>query len=191
MTDLFDFSTFPTLTSERVVLRELEPGDAADVFVWRSDPEVQKYNSEPMTDVGEASALIDELRRDFSAQRAIAWALTHRGDGRALGLFGFVSWERFHQRANVGYDLRRDYWGRGLATEALDAMLEFGFTRMRLNRVEAMTIADNYRSVRLLQRLGFQREGLRREHSLEEDGAFHDGAVYGLLKREYRPSRMP
>ncbi|MGW0232098.1 GNAT family N-acetyltransferase [Actinopolymorpha singaporensis] len=188
MTDTFDFPTFPTLTSERVVLRQFEPEDAADLFVWRSDPEVQKYNSEPMRDVRQAAQLIEDLRREYSAQRSIHWAVTLSGEGRAVGLFGFVSWERFHHRAEAGYDLRRDHWGRGIATEALGAMLRFGFTRMRLNRVEAQTIADNHESVRLLQRLGFHREGLRRAYSLEEDGTYHDGAIYGLLRRDYRPS---
>ena len=189
MADIFDFSAFPTLTTDRVVLRELEPSDAADVFVWRSDPVVQKYNSEPMREVAQAAALIDELRGDFAAERAIEWAVTLPRDGRAIGLFGFVSWQRCHHRANIGYDLRRDHWGRGIATAALDAILRFGFERMGLHRVEATTIADNHGSVRLLGRLGFQREGLRREHSLEEDGTYHDGAVYGLLRQEYRPVR--
>jgi [ribosomal protein S5]-alanine N-acetyltransferase len=188
VTDIFDFSTFPTLTTQRLVLRDLEPDDAPALFVWRSDPEVQKYNSEPMRDVAEAAALIDELRGEYAARSAIHWAVTLRGDGRAIGLFGFVSWERYHHRADIGYDLRRDCWGRGIATEALDAMLRFGFTRMRLNRVEAQTIADNHGSVRLLLGHGFRRDGLRRAYSLEEDGTFHDGAIYGLLHDEYRPA---
>ncbi|MEQ4206832.1 GNAT family N-acetyltransferase [Actinopolymorpha sp. B9G3] len=189
MTGLFDFSAFPRLTTERTVLREWQPGDAADLFVWRSDPEVQRYNSEPMRDVTEAAQLIDELRGAYSAQRGIFWAVTHRGDGRAIGLFGFNSWERRHRRAAIGYDLRRNYWGRGIATEALAAILSFGFTRMDLNRVEAETIADNHASVRRLQRLGFQREGLRRAYTVEEDGTFHDSAIYGLLASDYRRLR--
>jgi [ribosomal protein S5]-alanine N-acetyltransferase len=185
VTDSFDFSTFPTLTNGQVMLRELEPDDAPDLFVWRSDPEVQKYNSEPMRDVGEAAALINELRRAYSAQNVIHWAVALTTDSRAIGLFGFNSWDRFHHRAEIGYDLRRDYWGRGIATEALDAIVHFGFTRMQLNRIEAQTIADNHRSVRLLQGLGFQREGLRRAYSMEDDGNYHDGAIYGLLRRDY------
>ncbi|MEQ7004989.1 GNAT family protein [Actinopolymorpha sp. B17G11] len=106
-----------------------------------------------------------------------------------MGLFGFNSWERHHRRAAIGYDLRRNYWGRGIATEALAAILSFGFTRMDLNRVEAETIADNHASVRRLQRLGFQREGLRRAYTVEEDGTFHDSAIYGLLASDYRRLR--
>lgn len=186
MTDSFDFSTFPTLTGERIVLRELTPDDAADVFVWRSDPVVQRYNSVPLRSVSEAGALIDQLRAEYGVRTSIHWAVTLRDEDRALGLFGFVGWQPGHRRADIGYDLRRDHWGRGLATEALDALLRFGFTRLELNRVEAQTIADNHESVRLLRRFGFQREGLRRSYSLEEDGLFHDGAIYGLLRSEFR-----
>lgn len=70
---------------------------------------------------------------------------------------------------------------RRLATEALAAILAYGFSELGLHRVEAQTVADNEESVRLLDRLGFQREGTRRGHSFEEDGLFHDEAIYGLL----------
>ncbi|GAB3742966.1 GNAT family N-acetyltransferase [Microlunatus parietis] len=186
MPEIFDFTTFPTLTSERLVLRAPEPDDAADLFVWRSDPVVQRYNSEPMREVAEAAALIAELRREYADRRAIHWLVTLRDDDRPVGLFGYVGWAPGHHRADVGYDLRRDHWGRGIATEALDLLLRFGFDRMDLNRVEAQTIADNHESVRLLERLGFRRDGLRRSYSLEEDGTYHDGAIYGLLRHEYR-----
>lgn len=185
MADLFDFSTFPTLTTERLVLRELTPDDTNDLFEFRSDFEVQKYNSEPMRDPAEAAELIELLRTEYVAQQAIRWGVTLIGEGKVRGLFGFNSWERFHHRADIGYDMSRSYWGRGIATEALNALLEFGFTRMELNRVEAVTIADNHESVRLLGRFAFVREGLRRSYSLEEDGTYHDGAIYGLLREDY------
>jgi ribosomal-protein-alanine N-acetyltransferase len=183
--DTFDFSMFPTLSSGQVVLREWQPDDAADLFVWRSDPEVQRFNSAPMQDVAEAAELIKMMRSGYAAHLSIHWAVALAGNPRAIGLFGFSLWDRFHNRAEVGYDLRRDDWGRGIATQALQALLEFGFTRMHLNRVEAQTIADNHESVRLLQRIGFRREGLRRAYSLEDDGIYHDGAIYGLLRDEF------
>ena len=168
---------FPTLAGERTVLRELDLADSDDLFAFRSDPEVQRYNSAPMQDPAEASALIDELRAEYAAQQAVYWAVTLRGDSRVLGLMGLAAWEKYHCRAEIGYDLRRDQWGRGIATDAVRAILTFGFTRLDLHRVEAQTIADNHASVRLLQRLGFQLEGVRREYSWEEDGTFHDSAV--------------
>ena len=183
--DEFDFSSFPTLGTDRVVLREWTASDAADLFVFRSDPEAQRFNSAPMQDVSEAAALIEHLRAEYAAQRMIQWAVTLREDDRAIGLFGFNYWERFHRRAEIGYDLARAHWGRGIATEALGAVLRFGFDDMRLHRVETETIADNHASVRLLGRFDFQLEGLRREYSLEDDGAYHASAVYGLLAQEH------
>ena len=100
----------------------------------------------------------------------------------ALGLFGYHRWYHYHRRADIGYDLARELWGQGLATEALTAAIRFGFSDMQLNRIEAQTIADNEPSTRLLGRLGFAREGTRRRYSWEEDGTFHDGAIYGLLR---------
>ena len=185
---VFDYNSFPTLTTERLVLRELKPADAEDVFVFRSDPEGQKHNSEPMKQVSESLGLIDGLRVGYAARRQLYWAVTLKDQNKALGLFGFNYWERGHHRAEIGYDLARAYWGQGIATEALKAILQFGFERMELHRIETVTIADNFASVRLLERFGFRREGTRREYSLEHDGIYHDSAVYGLLQSEYAES---
>jgi ribosomal-protein-alanine N-acetyltransferase len=182
------FAAFPVLTTRRLVLRELVPEDAPDVFRFRSDAEEQYFNSEPLRQVPEALALIEELRAGYAAGRMIQWGVTLAGEGRVVGLMGFNSWERGHRRADIGYDLARPLWGRGLAGEAVAAIVRFGFERMALNRIEAFTIADNVRSVRLLERLGFRREGVRRELTLEADGQWHDGTIYGLLRREYAPA---
>jgi ribosomal-protein-alanine N-acetyltransferase len=184
----FAFEAFPVLTTARLVLRDLRPEDAPDVFRFRSDAEEQYFNSEPLRAPAEALALIEELRADYAARRGIQWAVTLAGEGRVVGLMGFNAWERGHRRADLGYDLARPLWGRGYGREAVAAIVRFGFERMALNRIEAFTIADNVRSVRLLERLGFRREGLRRELTLEADGRFHDGTIYGLLRREYAPA---
>lgn len=182
---MFDFSAFPVLSTDRLVLREWVPSDAADMFSFRSDPVAQIYNSEPMREVSEATALIEGFRADFTAGERIQWAVTVRPDDRPVGTFGFNSWQRFHRHAELGYDLARTHWGRGLAYEGVAAIVGFGFAEMGLHRIECQTILDNVRSVRLLERLGFQREGVRREYSLEEDGVFHASTVWGLLEQEY------
>ena len=185
VTTVFDFSAFPTLMTDRLILRGFQVDDAADLFAFRSDPEEQKFNSQPMKDLDESVTLIDEIRQAYARQSAVHWAVALAETGRVIGLFGLGAWERYHRRAEVGYDLAADYWGRGLATEALAAILSFGFQEMQLNRVEAQTIVDNLASVRLLLRLGFRQEGVRREYSWEEDGAFHDSAIYGLLRGDH------
>jgi ribosomal-protein-alanine N-acetyltransferase len=184
-TDGFDFSSFPTLTTERLTLRELLLSDAPDLLVFRGDPRVQRYNGPVLRDIGEVQALIAELHAEYAARKGICWAVTLRERDTVLGLFGFHDWDAYHRRAEIGYDLAHAYWGRGIGSEAVRAIVRFGFERMDLNRIYASTIADNHESVRLLEKVGFQREGTRRQHSWEEDGTFHDSAIYGLLRHEY------
>ncbi|MFI7666935.1 GNAT family N-acetyltransferase [Nocardia sp. NPDC049526] len=180
---VFDFSAFPVLETERLVLREWHPADASDIFVFRSDPIAQRYNSSPHRDVSDAQALINTLRTAYAAEEQIQWAITRR-DNRPIGLFGFNSWQRFHRRAEIGYDLARPHWGQGIATEALTAILRFGFDHMHLHRIQAHTIATNEPSIRLLTRLGFHRDAVLREYSLEDDGHFHDSTIWSLLEGE-------
>ena len=180
----FDFSTFPVLKTTRLVLRELYEGDADDIFVFRSDPEVQKYNGVPMADVAEVAGMVQFSRDQFAGQHGLLWAVERTDDHRVVGLVG-LSYDSYHARASAGYDFARQVWGRGLATEALQAVIRFGFEQMGLNRIEAETIADNAASVRVLEKLGFTCEGIRKEYSLEDDGVYHDDAIYALLRQQY------
>jgi ribosomal-protein-alanine N-acetyltransferase len=183
--EMFDHTTFPTLTTERLRLREVRAPDAADVLAFRGDPIVQRFDDPPIHTLDEATAFIGEVREELRAGEGIVWAVALVDEETVVGLVGFHEWDRYHRRAEVGYGLARTYWGRGIASEALRAILRFGFDEMELNRVFARTIADNHASVRLLERLGFQREGTQRAHPLEDDGMFHDSAVFGLLAAEF------
>ncbi|MCB8944862.1 MAG: GNAT family N-acetyltransferase [Ardenticatenaceae bacterium] len=182
---IFDFTLFPTLTTERLVLRQVGHSDAADVLVSFGDFEVQKYNG-PVLDLDGVHDLIaNEIRAGYENKESLVWGITRGGEDRVMGMIGLWRWSRRNRRVILGYDLARVYWGKGYATEGITAVLNFAFTQMNLNRVEAYTIADNHRSVRLLERLGFMREGTRRNHSWEDDGTFHDSAIYGLLSGDW------
>ncbi len=176
----------PALVTDRLRLREPVAGDAASLFVFRSDPEVQKYNSDPMVEVSEALELIAEVKAEWPAQTGACWVITFPNEDVALGLVGFHDWNRRHRRVAIGYDMARAYWGQGIATEAIAAMLRFGFEYMHLNRIEATTLVVNTRSTTMLERLGFRLEGVRREYVLEDDGKYYDSALYALLRQEYR-----
>ncbi len=186
---VFDFGAFPVTSTPRLILRQLTVADAPDVLVFRGDPYAQRFNSEPLTTLDQSIALIGEVNDAYRERSGVTWAVVDVPTNRTIGIFGLNGWDRHHRRAEVGYDLAKEFWGRGLATEALGAILTFGFRSMDLNRIEAATIADNLESIRLLDRAGFVREGTRREHSLEDDSAFHDAAIYGLLRREF-PARQ-
>ena len=182
---VFDFITFPVLMTERLTLREFRRSDAADVLIFRGDPIVQKYDDPIIHTKVEAQTFIDELHEEYRAREGISWAVTRSDLGVVVGIFGLYHWSRHHRRAEAGYGLAHAYWGQGIASEALRAILRFGFEQFNLNRIYAQTIADNHESVRLLERLGFRREGTFHKHSWEDDGTFHDSAMYGLLREEF------
>jgi len=90
---MFDYTTFPVLTTERLVLRESRVDDAADVLVFRSDRVAQRFNSEPLGALTDAVALINELRDGYASQNAVQWVLARRETGRVVGIFGLDDWE--------------------------------------------------------------------------------------------------
>ena len=179
---------FPSLVTERLILRDVRASDAADVLVFRGDPIVQRFDDPVIHTETEAEALIDELNVEYQARAGITWAVALADHDLVVGLFGLHDWDHYHRRAEAGYGMARAYWGQGLASEALRAILLFAFEQLDLNRIYARTIADNHESVRLLERLGFRREGTQRAHSWEEDGSFHDSAIYGILAKEFAAS---
>lgn len=183
-----DFSTFPTLTTPRLVLRQIRPEDAADLFAFLSDPEVQKYDSDPpLREMAEADAEIERRSAWHAARQAISWGVTLRGEDRVIGCIGFYFWDRHTYKTELGYTVARPYWRRGIATEALRAVARYGFESLRLHRINVDTRMDNLASVRLMQKLGFVHEGVRRECILNEDGTYQNWGIYGLLEQEYRP----
>jgi ribosomal-protein-alanine N-acetyltransferase len=181
----FDFGDFPVLHAARVDLGELEPKSAEDIFAFRSDPEVQLYNSAPHQALEDTLHFIDEQRERYRLRDGIMWAVTLREARRVIGSVSVSDWDRYHRRASIGYDLARDHWGRGLAQEALREVLRFGFEHLALNRVEIWTATENLRSVALAERLGFSPDGTLRRRILEDDGQFHDCAVFGLLRSDW------
>lgn len=181
-----DDSGFPVLETERLVLRRPEISDARDVLVFRGDPIVQKYDDPAIHTIQEAEEFIHELLDEYRAQEGISWVVELKESKTVIGAFGFHHWDPGHRRAEAGYGIAYAYWGQGFGSEALKAMLRYGFEILNLNRIYAGTIADNFESVRLLERNGFQREGTRRKHSWEDDGTFHDSAIYGLLVDEFK-----
>jgi ribosomal-protein-alanine N-acetyltransferase len=178
----FDFSSFPSLTTPRLRLREIVSADADDVFELRSDEQTQRLNLEPMQYPGEAHYLIDWMHSSFQRRTMLQWGITLRGDDRVIGICGLHDIRQELSRSEVGYDLRREYWRQGIMTEAMRAVIAFAFDVVRLNRLYAQTRADNLASIRLLEKLAFQREGTLRAHLRDRvSGCFVDEIIFGLL----------
>jgi ribosomal-protein-alanine N-acetyltransferase len=175
----------PTLETPRLRLRPVTPADDDALFAVFSDPEGMRYWShEPLADLAAARAYRAKMEEGFRDRALFQWVIADRADDRLVGTTTVFGWEQAHRRAELGYLLGRAHWGRGLAQEAVRAVLAFGFGAMHLHRVEADVDPENAASVRLLERLGFTREGFLPERWFTY-GEFRHTYLYGLLARDF------
>ena len=178
----------PRLNGKRVNLRGLTESDAAAIFAIFGDPEVIRYwSSPPLTDIAAATELVKDTQRGFEDRSLFEWGTAVTDSDEIIGTCTLLNLDPAHKRAEVGYAVRRDYWGKGYAKEALELLLTYAFGPLGLHRLEADVHPANIASIRLLERQGFRREGYLRErwHHL---GKIEDGVFFGLLKHEWTPS---
>jgi ribosomal-protein-alanine N-acetyltransferase len=181
MAERFDFDSFPVLETPRLVLRELQPDDAQALMAVFGDAEVLRYHDlEPFSSAEQVQQMIERLHAAFAGKQRWRWGIALRDSDQIIGTGGFVSWNRAWALGELGYDLARASWGQGLMTEALRAMIQFGFAHMGLHRIEAEVMPANRASVRVLEKLGFQYEGTLRGRGYWK-GAYHDLMVYALV----------
>jgi RimJ/RimL family protein N-acetyltransferase len=173
----------PTIEAGSVRLRWLTQADAPALFAIFCDPEVTRYfGLATFEDLDAARELIAEIHEDFRERELFEWGI--EADGRLVGTCTLAHLDEDHRRAELGFALARTEQGKGYMRAALPALLDFAFERLGLHRVYADTDPRNERSIRALERLGFRREGLLREHYLVH-GEAQDGVLYGLLRSEW------
>ncbi len=176
------------LATPRLRLRWLEEGDAAAQFALFSDPKVVRYwSSGPWTDMAQADEQVAKTLAGYRDGSGVRFGIEL--DGRLIGNVCLFAFSEQNRRCELGYVLGSAYWGHGYATEALGASLEYGFRELGLNRVEADIDPRNGASARVLERLGFCKEGYMPERWIV-NGETADTAVYGLLKRQWDARRV-
>ncbi len=141
------------LETERLSLRELTLEDGPAVLAHFGDPDVTRYmDIDPCPDLAAARDIITFHMRDSG----LRWGVSERQSGAFIGTCGYHCWDASGARAEIGFDLARTHWGRGLMREAVTAALTFGFESMELSAVTAFAERANTRSIRLLEHLGFE-----------------------------------
>lgn len=180
------FEKFPVLETERLLLRDITTEDAEDILAFFSDCQVMRYyGSNPKKTIGEIEDLIKRLRDGYESRVRIRWGITLKGSGRIIGTCGFHNMDMDDRRAEIGYELARDYWRQGIMSEAVSKVIDYGFGEMSINRIEAFYDPKNEASERLLKKLGFQVEGCLRKYSFYSS-EFKDAVVCSILKDEYK-----
>jgi ribosomal-protein-alanine N-acetyltransferase len=156
-------SVFPSLHTERLDLIEIRQNHLNDIFLLFNNKEVTEfYNLLPLQAEKEAQELLDWFQKRFSAGLGIRWGIALKGTENIIGTIGFNNFTR-HHKANIGYDLQVSYWNKGYMTEALQAVIHFGFEELEINRIEAEVIPGNISSEKVLEKLNFKQEGNLRD----------------------------
>jgi ribosomal-protein-alanine N-acetyltransferase len=181
----------PTLHTARLELRPFADADADDLFALHSSAHVLRYwDAPPWGERARAERFIAACRQLAAEGAGARLAIGRASDGAFLGWCGLTRWNPDFRSAALGYCLRDAAWGHGYATEAARALLQWAFATLDLNRVQAEADTRNAASARVLEKLGFLREGTLREDCVV-NGEVSDSWVYGLLRREWRPSPEP
>lgn len=179
------FNAFPDLETERLILRQVMEKDVDQLFKILSDAEVAKFDYfYPVTSKEEVMKFINRYRQELEEGEEITWGIIERNTNRLIGTCCMGDFDEGARRAEIGYDIAQVEWGKGYATEAIRAVIDFGFNAMDLNRIEATITPGNDSSVRVLRKLDFVQEGIVRERDLIK-GKLEDGIIMAVLKRDY------
>ena len=178
----------PTLLTPRLRLRPVTSADADALYALHSNAHVLRYwDSPPWTEPARAERFIAASRQLAEDGSGARLAIDRVDDGAFLGWCGLTRWNPTYRSASMGYCLNEAAWGLGYATEAAHAVLRWAFDTLDLNRVQAEADTRNAASARVLEKLGFLREGTLREDCVV-NGEVSDSWVYGLLRRDWQPS---
>ncbi|MEZ4594949.1 MAG: GNAT family protein [Chloroflexota bacterium] len=183
--------TFPQLETERLLLREyhLDETDQMALFRIFSDSRVTRYyNLKTFTDPDEALHLLHKRHDRFWQGRGIRWAIVPKGHDELIGSCGFNALNYKTKVGELGYELARPYWQRGIMSEAVGAIVAYGFHHLPLKRIEAWVMPQNRASANLLLKLGFQSEGILEKKGYWQ-GRFHDLELFSLLAEQWHTAQ--
>lgn len=176
-----NFTPFPELKTERLVLRRILMEDAQALFEMRSDERVMQFLDRPRAkSIADAENLIRLIDHDIENNIGITWGVSLTGTSRLIGTMGFWNITKAHFRAEIGYLLHPDFQGKGLMIESAKKTIDFGFREMELHSIEANINPNNLRSAKMLEKCGFVKEAHFRENYYY-DGKFLDSVIYSLL----------
>ena len=176
---------FPILKTPRLLLRAINYSDAQLVHRNLSDCYTVLYSNtrEPPT-LEKIHQIIDIWEKNFRNQQGIRWGITIIEKNIVIGSCGYKNINKKHRRAEIGYEISGEYRRKGLMSEALNAVIQYGFEVIKLNRVEATVNYDNLPSILLLNKLGFSEEVILREYEFGQDNVI-DLKIFSLLQKDF------
>ncbi len=178
-------ANLPTIETERLLLRKITLNDASDMFEYASNPQVSEYTMwSTHTSIEDTKYFLKSLTKMYKRRELVDWGIVHKAEKKFIGTCGFVEWSMTHSRAEIGYALSARYWREGYMSEAVNAIIEFGFREMLLNRIVGRCEVNNIASARVMEKVGMQLEGILRQQ-LFVKGRYWDLKIYSILREDF------
>lgn len=178
-----NFHPFQNLETERLLLRRIDVNDADAVLELRGNPETMKYIPRPLAKNREdALEHIAMIEAKIESNEGINWGITLKNNPKLIGIIGHYRIRPQDYRSEIGYMLLPDFHGKGIISEAIKAVVNYGFKEMKLHSIEAILDPDNLGSEKVLQKNGFVKEAHLKENEYYE-GRFLDTVIYSLLNK--------
>ena len=178
------FTQFPRLESERLLFRKILLSDANELYLIRSNDDVMRFmDTKKMESINEAEKMIASIEESFKNGTGINWGIIEKSSNRFIGYFGFWRIVSEHCRAEIGYALDPNCWGKGYMIETLKTLIKFSFKEMKMHSIEANVNPANGNSIKLLEKIGFKKEAYFRENFLYNN-TFYDSIIYSLLEKD-------
>lgn len=181
------FEQFPILKSDDFVLKKIEDHHLDDVYEIYSNDNVFEYcGIIPKHNRDTVKNMIGHFERDFTKRSRVKWGVFASTDSdRLLGIIELLDFNLKINMVSIGYFLAEAQWGRGIATEAVRMLVEFLFTDVNVNRIQAEVMPANENSKKVLLKNGFIKEGMLRQATLWSGKGVVDLEIYSILKEDY------
>jgi [ribosomal protein S5]-alanine N-acetyltransferase len=171
---------FPQLTTENLLLRQIIPADQQFIFEGLSHPEVISFYGVQYSSYEATGAQMEWYRKMWTEGSGISWKIVAKSSGEDAGVISVYNYKQEHNKAEVGFWLLPSCWNKGIASEALKAVIGYWQTAKKINRLEAFVEEDNNASAKLLEKMGFAYEGTMRDCEIK-NGRYISLLIYALL----------
>ena len=179
------FDKVPVIQTDRLLIREFTQNDIDDIFEYASIPEVTKFLPwETHKSIVDTNDFLEMSKNMFMISDNIDWAIELKSEKKVVGGIAIRKWNDENHCADIGYVLSKKYWNQGIITEALKAVIKFGFEELKANRVEAHCDENNIGSYKVMEKTGMKYEGTLRE-KINFKGKYVNMKFYSILKSEF------
>lgn len=175
------FDPFPILETNRIILRSIKEDDIPGIYTFYSRSDTLKNIARDLfTKKEQAIERVNLFHKNYEERKAIWWTFTEKPKDEFIGFGGMFEISTESNKAEIGYGLLPDYWGKGIMSEVVEKMVDFGFNDMKLHKIYGRISPGHKASIRILEKLGFKKEGEFKDDEFAQNKYF-DTAIYALI----------